>query len=549
MIRNLKIRNYALIEQLEIDFIPGFITITGETGAGKSILMGALSLILGQRADTGVLMNKQQKCIVEGEFSIDGKFKQFFEINDLDFEDLTLIRREILPGGKSRAFINDTPVVLSILKDLGNQLVDVHSQHQNLQLSDYIYQMEVVDHVCGNEKNLITYRKHFSAYSETVLEYKKLKSGIDSLKGELDFYEFQFTELESAKLLDGELEQLESELSTLEHAEEIKSSLVTSYQLLLGEEKSLSLINEALNLQKKISEFHPPSTSLSDRLKTVHIELKDIAVEMESIASYTEFDPARLNQTRERIDLLHSLLQKHKLKSVAELINLRNELENKISEITFSDENLEKLNKKILELKEKVEASAEKVHIARNSSGFQIEKKIVGMLQLLGIPNPAFKVKVVKTEVPDENGMDDVSFLFSANKQAPAEEISKVASGGEISRLMLCIKSLLSDYKGLPTLIFDEIDSGVSGEVAEKVGAIMKEMSGGRQVIAITHLPQVASQGDSHFLVYKEEKELATNTKISVLTEEERVQEIAKLLSGEEVTGAALSNARELLKN
>lgn len=548
MIRNLKITNYALIEQLEIDFIPGFITITGETGAGKSILMGALSLILGQRADTGVLMNKQQKCIVEGEFGIDSKFKPFFDINDLDFEELTLIRREILPGGKSRAFINDTPVVLAVLKELGNQLVDVHSQHQNLQLSDNIYQMEVVDHVCGNEMLLNKYRTHFSAYSETMLEYKKLKSGIDSLKGELDFYEFQFTELESAKLLEGELEQIESELSTLEHAEEIKSSLLESCQLLLGEEKGLKLINEAFNLQKKIAKFHLPSASLSERLESTYIELNDIASEMESFAGYTEFDPARLNKTRERIDLLFSLMQKHKLKSVAELISLRIELENKISEITFSDENLEKLNKKILDLKGKVESNAAKLHIARQSSGNRIEKEIVSMLQLLGIPNPTFKVNVVHTEVPDENGMDDVRFLFSANKQSPAEEISKVASGGEISRLMLCIKSLLSDYKGLPTLIFDEIDSGVSGEVAEKVGTIMKEMSGGRQVIAITHLPQVASQGDSHFLVYKEEKELTTTTKISVLTEDERVEEIAKLLSGEEVTGAALSNARELLK-
>ncbi len=549
MIRNLKIRNYALIEQLEIDFIPGFITITGETGAGKSILMGALSLILGHRADTGVLMNKEQKCFVEGEFKIDGKFKQFFDINDLDFEELTLIRREILPGGKSRAFINDTPVVLSVLKDLGSQLVDVHSQHQNLQLSDNVYQMEVVDHVCGNEIPLSKYRELFSAYSASVQEYKKLKSSIDNLKGELDFYEYQFTELEAAKLIEGEMEKLELELSTLEHAEEIKSSLVESYQALLGDGKGLTLINEAFNLQRKIANFHPPSSSFSERLESAYIELKDIAAEMESIAGYTEFNPARLNQARERIDMLHSLMQKHKLKSIEALIILRNELENKISEISFSDENMEKLNKKILNLKMKVESSAEKLHVARESSGKQIEKEIVDMLQLLGIPNPTFKVKVVLTEVPDENGMDDVSFLFSANKQSPAEEISKVASGGEISRLMLCIKSLLSDYKGLPTLIFDEIDSGVSGEVAEKVGIIMKEMSGGRQVIAITHLPQVASQGDSHFLVYKEENDLATTTKISVLTEEERVQEIAKLLSGEEVTVAALSNARELLKN
>lgn len=548
MIRNLKISNYALIDQMEIDLVPGFITITGETGAGKSILMGALSLILGQRAETGVMLNKEKKCIVEGEFSIDSKYKTFFEENDLDYEENSLIRREILPGGKSRAFINDTPVVLSVLKDLGDQLVDVHSQHQNLQLGDNIYQMEVVDHVSGNEALLTAYRKVFSAYNDKVQTFTSLKHELESLKNELDYYEYQFRELDSAQLEKEEIGALESEISTLEHAEEIKSSLVESFMALIGEGKAMPLLNEALNLQKKIEKFHQPSAAFSERLESAYIELKDIAREMESIAGDTEYDPGRLNQTRERIDLLYSLMQKHKVKDVDALIFLKKDLEEKISAITFSDETLGKLSKEIEALRTELEAQAGIMTEKRKSCGLKIKQEIEGMLSQLGIPNPSFEVSVEKRGEPDINGMDDVRFLFSANKQSPLEEISKVASGGEISRLMLCIKSLLSDYKGLPTLIFDEIDAGVSGEVAEKVGSIMKEMSGGRQVIAITHLPQVASQGNAHFLVYKEETDAASNTNIKVLGDEERVEEIAKLLSGEEVTGAALTNARELLK-
>lgn len=548
MIRNLKISNYALIEHLEIDFIPGFITITGETGAGKSILMGALSLILGQRADTNVLLNKDQKCIVEGEFAIDSKFQSFFDSNDLDYEEQSLIRREILPGGKSRAFINDTPVVLAVLKELGDQLVDVHSQHQNLQLNDNIYQMEVVDHVAGNHAQLQKYRKVFSAYTKASREYEKMKAGIENLKGELDFYEYQFRELDNAKLTGGELEILESELKTLEHAEEIKSSLVESAKAMLGEEQALELISVALNLQRKIAKFYSPSEDFAKRLDSVNIELKDIAREMEVLAGNMDYDPGRLNQARDRTDLLYSLMQKHKVREHSELIELRKDLEGKISQITYSDETLNALKKKIQDLEEELNSEAHILHGSREKTGKQIETKIMDMLKVLGIPNPTFRVSVDKIGTPDVNGMSDVRFLFSANKQMQAEEISRVASGGEISRLMLCIKSLLSDYKGLPTLIFDEIDSGVSGEVAEKVGTIMKEMAVGRQVMAITHLPQVASQGEAHFLVYKEESDSAANTYIRSLTKDERIKEIAKLLSGEEITGAALTNARELLK-
>lgn len=548
MISKLKISNYALIDKLEIDLVPGFVTITGETGAGKSILMGALSLILGQRADTGVMLNKEQKCIVEGEFTIDKGFKAFFEKNDLDYEESSLIRREILPGGKSRAFINDTPVVLAVLKDLGDQLVDVHSQHQNLQLSDNVYQMDVLDHVAGNENMINEYRSIFRAYTEKQQQYNTLKNEMEGLRNELDFYEYQFRELDSAKLEKEELGALEAEINTLEHAEEIKSSLVESHRALIGDGQILTLMSEVLNLQKRIVRFHAPSEVFSSRLESVYIELKDIAREMESIAGDTEHDPGRLNQARERIDLLYSLMQKHKVREVDELILLKKDLEEKISAINLSDETLGKLSKEISELRTDVEKQAGDLTKKREAHGDRIQKEIISMLQQLGIPNASFAVRVDRRNYADINGMDDVRFLFSANKQSPLEEISKVASGGEISRLMLCIKSLLSDHKGLPTLIFDEIDAGVSGEVAEKVGSIMNEMSAGRQVIAITHLPQVACQGNAHFLVYKEETDAASITNIRILEHDERVDEIAKLLSGEEVTEAALTNARELLK-
>jgi len=548
MISNLKIRNYALIESLEIGFISGYITITGETGAGKSILMGALSLILGQRADTSVLLKKDEKCIVEGQFTIGKQHHSFFEAHDLDFETETLLRREILPGGKSRAFINDTPVQLAVLKELGDQLVDIHSQHQSLRLSDHIYQMNVVDYVSENDRVLGEYRQIYDMYLVKKAALKEQREEIEKISGELDFYRYQYDELSKADLKPAEMEELEQESTQLEHAEEIKLSLTGAGEALSGEGQALNLLNEAVALQKRSAEVYPPSAEFAQRLESAYIELKDIATEMDALAERTEHDPGRLQQTRERIDLIYSLLQKHRLKEVEELIALREALNGKITAITFSDEHLKKLEAELGEIRGALQEHAEKLHAVRVKTGSFIEKKIAGQLQQLGIPNAVFLVKVDRTREPDRNGMSDVRFLFSANKQAPAEEISKVASGGEISRLMLTIKSLMSDYKGLPTLIFDEIDAGVSGEIAEKMGAIMKRMSGGRQVIAITHLPQVASQGEEHFLVYKQEEEHSTVTHIRKLSADERVIEIAKLLSGEKLSEAAISNARELLK-
>lgn len=548
MISNLKIRNYALIENLEIGFRSGYITITGETGAGKSILMGALSLILGQRADTTVLLKKDAKCIVEGQFRIGKHHKAFFDANDLDFDEDTFVRREILPGGKSRAFINDTPVNLQVLKELGDQLVDIHSQHQNLQLRDHIYQLNVVDYVSENGSELNAYRHTYNLYQEAMAALRNQEDEIDKISGELDYYQFQFDELAAAQLKTGELEELEQEMAQLEHAEEIKLSLAGAGEALAGEGQVLHLLNEAMQLQKKIREVHGPSAEFAERLQSVYIELKDISAEMASVAEKISYDPEKIQEVKDRIDLVYSLLQKHRMKTVDELLQLQESLNEKITAITFSDEHLEKLRREADQLLERLVEMAGKLHERRVKTGAFIEKEVAAQLTQLGIPNASFRVKVDQTETPDRNGMNDIRFLFSANKQAPPEEISKVASGGEVSRLMLTIKSLLSDFKGLPTLIFDEIDAGVSGEIAEKMGSIMKRMSGGRQVIAITHLPQVAAQGEEHFLVFKEEEEHSTVTRIRKLSPDERVTEIAKLLSGERLTDAALSNAKELLK-
>ncbi|MCF8226677.1 MAG: DNA repair protein RecN [Bacteroidales bacterium] len=548
MITHLKISNYALIEQLEIDFISGFITITGETGAGKSILMGALSLILGQRADTSVLLKKDQKCIVEGQFLVNERFRYFFDKNDLDFDKETLIRREILPGGKSRAFINDTPVNLGQLKEIGSQMVDIHSQHQNLRLNDHIYQLNVIDYVADNGDKLKAYSEVYGNYLSKRSEINEMREEFERIRGELEFYRYQFEELERAQLDAGEKDELESEVNQLEHAEDIKFSLVQSADKLTGERQVLEVLNETLQLQRKIRDMFPPARGFTERLESAYIELKDLANEMGAAAERLEYDPDKLQEKKERIDLIYSLLQKHKASDVGELIELRDQLNEKITAFTFSDETIKRLEDEASDLFDDLKNRASELHKARKKSGLHVEKEISHQLKQLGIPNATFVVRIESKNDPDINGADNIRFLFSANKQSVVEDISKVASGGEISRLMLCIKSLLSDYKGLPTLIFDEIDAGVSGETAEKMGSIMKEMSAGRQVIAITHLPQVASQGDEHFLVFKEDEAHSTVTRIRKLNHEERVVEIAKLLSGEKITDAAISNARELLR-
>lgn len=549
MIQSLYIRNYVLIDELEMQFSDGFTTITGETGAGKSILMGALSLILGQRADTGVLKLKDSKCIVEGNFRISESERELFEANDVDFEPVSTFRREIAPGGKSRAFINDTPVNLPLLREIGSRLVDIHSQHQNLRLNDHLYQMEVIDHLAGNAGQLEQYRGAYTAYRNVCHELDTLRREIEQLRGDLEFMQFQYNELHSAHLKEGEMVNLEGELQRAEHAEEIRNALFQAAGLLIQESAGiLDRLREALVHLQKVSSLYKPAEELSRRMESVYIELKDLSSEVHGQAERTDMEPGRLEQLQERLDLLFSLMQKHRVREMEELIAIRDHLEKKIEEVTFSDEKVGRLETEKAGWLRSLERLAGDLNRKRASAGEEMQEKVENQLRQLGIPNARFRIDIGKTDGFDWYGSDVIRFLFSANKQTPLEEISRVASGGEISRLMLCIKSLVSGRKGMPTLIFDEIDAGVSGEIADKVGVIMDRLASGRQVVAITHLPQVASRGSDHFIVYKEDTSDATYTRIRKLGAEERVIEIAKMLSGEKVTEAALSNARVLLR-
>jgi len=549
MIDYLHIRNYALIDELEISFSDGFSTITGETGAGKSILMGALSLILGQRADSSILKQQDEKCTVEGSFRLGQAFRPFFEENDLDYQQQTLMRREITPNGKSRAFINDTPVNLNQLKELGSLLVDIHSQHQNLRLNDHVYQLEVVDFVGRLGSDLEEYRSLYEGYREKKSELSSFRNQLESSRKELEFMEFQFTELNEASLKEDELGELEAEAEVLSHAGEIGSALGESAEAIKGDETGITrVLREAYGRLQKILPFFIQAKPLAERVEAALIDLKDAADEMESLSGKVEFNPGRLDEVNARIDMLYRLMQKHRVQSVTDLIALREELDSRIADITLSDEKIGRLESEIATLVAGMSLATEAMHQKRELAGKMVQEEVASLLRQLGIPNARFEVVIEATGTFDHNGSDSVKFLFSANKQTRLEEIANVASGGEISRLMLSIKSLLSGFSGLPTLILDEIDTGVSGEIADKVGQIMYRMAAGRQVIAITHLPQVAARGTEHFLVYKEDSSNASYTRIRKLTEEERVVEIAKMVSGEELTAAALSNARELLK-
>ncbi|MBI5219000.1 MAG: DNA repair protein RecN [Bacteroidia bacterium] len=549
MLQSLYIRNYVLISNLEMDFHPGFSTVTGETGAGKSILMGALSLILGQRADTGVLKDKTKKCIVEGRFNIANySIESFFKNNELDYEDQTLIRREIGTDGKSRAFINDTPVNVSVLKEIGPRLVDIHSQHQNLILSNNQFQLKVVDTYARHNKLLQDFKKMF-------FQYKQLKSDVDELreksaksKSDLDYFQFQFDQLHEAKLTKNEQAELEKELEILTHAEDIKTNLTNAAYLFSEREKNIiSELKSAQTLISGLQKVLPEAEELTKRIESSIIEIKDIAGETESLSHTVEFNPERVSLIHERLGQIYSLQQKHRVNSVAELIKIRDDLEAKIQEIASYDSELEKSDKQISQVRNELTGLSGKISAGRNKAVPVIEKDILSLLKQLGMPNASFKVVVSKSDDFSACGMDKVLFTFSANKNIELQDISKVASGGELSRLMLAIKSLIAGFNNLPTIIFDEIDSGVSGEIADKTGNIMKEMSSGMQVVGITHLPQIASKGDQHYVVYKTEGKQTTTTNIRLLDKDERITEIAKMLSGSQLTEAAISNAIELL--
>lgn len=549
MLRSLTISNYALIDELNISFEGGFSVITGETGAGKSIIIGALSLIMGARNDSSTLKDESKKCVVEAAFNIEEYgLNSFFEENGVDYESVAILRREALPGGKSRAFINDTPVNLNVLKIVAERLIDIHSQHQNLLIANPKFQLDVVDSVSDSGFLAMNYKLLFANYKKLLASKKTLVEQIEKQKSDEDYLKFQFEQLSSAKLQESEQVELEAELGTLTHIEEIKSNLTVALKALNGEELSLIVgIKDVQNAIKKINKFISGGDEFVNRIEALAIELKDITDDFDAINSKMEFEPDRLTFVSERLDLIYSLQKKHHVSTVLDLLDLKSSIEKKLFAISNFDSQLNDLEKAILVAEKAATTEAKNLSKKRASVFARIESTIVDQLKGLAIPNAEFKVNNVMTDQLTENGLDEINFLFSANKNGKLGEVSKVASGGEISRVMLCIKSLISNVKGLPTIIFDEIDTGVSGEVASKMGGIMEEMSAQIQVLSITHLPQIACRGKQHFKVFKTDNEQTTQTSVKQLSFEERVIEIAKMLSGKELSEAAMSNAKELL--
>ncbi|MEO5570100.1 MAG: DNA repair protein RecN [Bacteroidia bacterium] len=551
MLIRLDIQNYVLIDSLNVKFSKGFTVITGETGAGKSILLGAMGLILGNRADMQVLLNKQKKCIIEGEFSIaDYRLKDFFYNNELDYEAISTIRREINPEGKSRAFINDTPVNLNILKELGVRLVDIHSQHETLTLNNSSFQLSVVDAYSDHSKEL-------NGYNSLYNDFIKIKSRLNELSerekktiSDIDYFQFQFNELESAGLKAGEKEEMEQELETLNNAEGIKSALNNAGSTILEGESNIlqqiSVISSALNF---VSKFNSKILELAGRVESSYVELKDIASELEAVGDEINFNPERIEVVNDRLDIIYKLEQKHRVNTVEDLLKIQNELSDKLTGFQTLDEDIKKLTFESEKIRNEIFKQAATISGNRKQAASRIEKEIKKMLLEVGMHNAVLKIEITKLENDSFNstGIDNVNFLFSANKGIIYQELNKVASGGELSRLMLCIKAMIAKLTSLPTIIFDEIDSGVSGEIAFKVGNIIKKISEEHQVIAITHLPQMASKGDAHYLVYKETGRSSTSTKVKELSSGERVNEIAKMLSGEKLSEVAIENAKELL--
>lgn len=549
MLTRLSISNYALIDKLSIEFHPKLNSVTGETGAGKSIILGALGLILGNRADLSVLKDPSKKCIVEGVFEIGNyNIQPFFEENDLDYESTTILRREITSTGKFRAFINDTPVNLKTLRDLSLQLIDIHSQHQNLELGNRKFQLDLIDTVSGSGKVLEQYR---GLYHSWLLLKKELESVVatnDRERADLDYWQFQFNQLEEAGLMENEQEELEQNLEQLTHAEEIKNAFNQVQQLLDDERFSvIQNLKESLKKLESIRNYVSEVPSLAERLHSSLIEVKDILAETDRLHASVEYDPARIEQITNRLNLIYSLQQKHHVNKVADLIELKNSFEEKINRVTSYDDQIEALKTELKNRHLQLLEKAGELTTIRKKAFKQIEIEIVGDLKQLGMTKS--KLEVIHEKLPDftVNGTDAVSFLFSANNDATPAEISKVASGGEMSRLMLAIKNLLRKSKALPTVIFDEIDSGVSGEIALKMGSIIRSFSETTQIINITHLPQIAAKGDAHFLVHKFEFEGKTFTSVKLLDQSERVEELAKMVGGENFSEATLKTAEELL--
>ena len=551
MLKHLYIKNFTLIDELDISLYEGFSVITGETGAGKSIILGAIALLLGQRADSKTIKQGAEKCVIEANFDLSRYHMQpFFDENDIEYDaGDCIIRRELTAVGKSRAFINDTPVALSMLKELGEQLMDVHSQHQNLLLNKQDFQLEVVDIIADDASQLSKYQSTYDEYTKVVKELGEMMLAIERNRENRDFLKFQYEELENAKLLEGEQEELEQRSETMEHSEDIKSALYTTDNALSAEQFGvIQSLRSSLSALRSIESVYPEVGELIERIDSSYIDLKDISQEISSLLESVDFDPAELDQVNNRLDRIYELEKKYHVETVEELISKRNELHHQLEAIDNGDESLDALKARRNELEAQAHKEADTLTKLRTKSAKTIEAEMQKRLIPLGMPHVRFSIELTPTEL-GTNGADKVSFLFSANTSTPLQPVSQVASGGEIARVMLSLKAMISGAVKLPTIIFDEIDTGVSGKTAEMMAQIMKEMgSHGRQVISITHLPQIAALGSVHYKVEKNETSCGTTSKMRQLNKEERVREIAQMLSGSDVSEAAIQNAKELLK-
>lgn len=551
MLKQLYIKNFTLIDELNISLYPGFSVITGETGAGKSIILGAIGLLLGNRADSKAIKAGRDRCVIEAHFDLSRyNMQKFFDDNDIDYDaDDTIIRRELTAAGKSRAFINDTPVPLTRMRELGEQLVDIHSQHQNLLLQKEDFQLNVVDIIAQDADQLKVYQKEYYAYRKAKELLEELKAEIAKNRENEEFMRFQHKELDDANLQEGELEQLEQEAETLSHSEDIKTALYEADSALSGENDSiLDKLKNATHHLENICDVYPSMADVAGRMQSSYIELKDIAQEISSSVDHVEFDPNRLDAINTRLDKLYTLQQKFHVETVTELIATRDRIAEQLSHIDNGDEDIEEKEKEVAALLAKAEKQAALLTSIRQKSAKAIEKEMKGRLIPLGIPNVRFEIAFAEKPLSG-NGADKVSFLFSANKSTQLQPVSQVASGGEIARVMLSLKAMISGAVKLPTIIFDEIDTGVSGKIAEKMADIMEEMGlQNRQVLSITHLPQIAAKGSHHYKVLKEETENGTISHMKELNNQERIEEIAQMLSGSDITQAALANAKELLR-
>lgn len=551
MLKQLYIKNFTLIDELNISLYPGFSVITGETGAGKSIILGAIGLLLGNRADSKAIKAGRDRCVIEAHFDLSRYgMQKFFDDNDIDYDaDDTIIRRELTAAGKSRAFINDTPVPLTRMRELGEQLVDIHSQHQNLLLQKEDFQLNVVDIIAQDADQLKVYQKEYYAYRKAKELLEELKAEIAKSRENEEFMRFQHKELDDANLQEGELEQLEQEAETLSHSEDIKTALYEADSALSGDDDSiLDKLKNATHHLENICDVYPSMADVAGRMQSSYIELKDIAQEISSSVDHVEFDPNRLDAINTRLDKLYTLQQKFHVETVTELIATRDRIAEQLSHIDNGDEDIEEKEKEVAALLAKAEKQAALLTSIRQKSAKAIEKEMKGRLIPLGIPNVRFEIAFAEKPLSG-NGADKVSFLFSANKSTQLQPVSQVASGGEIARVMLSLKAMISGAVKLPTIIFDEIDTGVSGKIAEKMADIMEEMGlQNRQVLSITHLPQIAAKGSHHYKVLKEETENGTISHMKELNNQERIEEIAQMLSGSDITQAALANAKELLR-